>query len=160
MWLFLCHNQASLWESSSFPYLWSWRFGPLVSEVIDGGLAMHNNLQNWAFRKVLKYIPVRMIFHIAKYPLSVIFASLRLFSFWLQKSFPTGWSFEVRFTGRGAKAGHWAANMTSRNQIPQQEPEVQSAVFPWIASYKGFLWRALSLDQSLGPFPLLTYPLF
>lgn len=157
---FLCSNQAYIWDSSSFPDLWSWGFSPLVSEGIDGGRAMLNSLQNWAFREVLKYTPVRMIFHIAKYPLSVIFASLRLFSFWLQKCFPTGWSSEVRFTGRGAKVGHWATNMTSRNQIPQHEPEVQSAVFPWITSYKGFLWRAFSLDQNMGPFPVLTYPLF
>lgn len=156
----LCSNQAYLWDSSSFPDLWSWGFGPLVSEEIDGGWAMHNNLQNWAFREVLKYTPVRMIFHIAKYPLSVIFASLRLFSFWLQKCFPTGWSSEVRFTGERAKVGHWAMNMTSRNQIPQHEPEVQSVVFPWITAIKAFLWRALSLDKSLGPFPVLTYPLF
>lgn len=108
----------------------------------------------------LKYKPVRMIFHIAKYPLSVIFASLRLFSFWLQKCFPTGWSSEVRFTGERAKVGHWATSMTSRNQIPQHESEVQSAVFPWLTSYKGFLWRAFSLDQNVGPFLVLTYPLF
>lgn len=101
--IFFCSNQAYIWDSSSFPDLWSWGFGPLVSGEINGGWAMLSNLQNWAFREVLKYTPVRLIFHITRYPLSVIFASLRLFSFWLQKCFPTGWSSEVRFTGIRAR---------------------------------------------------------
>lgn len=158
--IFFCSNQAYIWDSSSFPDLWSRGFGPLVSGGIDGGWAMLSNLQNWAFREVLKYTPVRLIFHIAKYPLSVIFASLRLFSFWLRQRFPTGWSSEVRFAGTGARVGHRATNVASRNQIPQLEPKVQSAVFPWIISFKAFLWKELSLDQSMGCFRLLTHPLF
>lgn len=121
---------------------------------------MFSSLQNWAFREVLKYTPVRLIFHIAKYPLSALFASLRLFSFCLQKCFPTGWSSEVRFTGTGASTGHQATNVASRSQIPQLEPKVQSGVFPQIISCKALLWKALALDQSTGLFLLLTHPLF
>lgn len=159
-WFFFCSNQAYIWDSSSFPDLWSWGFGPLVSGGIDGGWAKLSNLQNWAFREVLKYTPVRLIFHVAKYPLSVTFASMGLFSFWLQKCFPTGWSSEVRFPGTGARVDHRATNLASRNQIPHLGAEVQSAVFPWVISCKVFLWKALSLDQSMGPFPVLTHPLF
>lgn len=51
---FSCSNQAYIWDGGSSPDSWSWGFGPRISEGIDGGWAMLSNLQNWAFREVLK----------------------------------------------------------------------------------------------------------